>query len=351
MSTKNSWGYTRVMNLSKQVYSAFLIEIKQKIYQSQYEALKAVNTELINLYWEIGKVITQKQELYGWGKSVVENLSEDIRKEFPGVKGYSSSNLWRMKGFYQEYKEDEKLAPMVREIGWSHNVVILEKCKDRFERAFYMKMTKKYGWTKNVLIHQVGGKAYERFLMNQTNFDKTLEKKYRNQAKLAVKDSYSFDFLGMSEDYSERDIELGLIKNIRSFLMEMGGDFTYIGNQYRLKVAGEEFFIDLLLYHRQLQSLVAIELKTTKFKPEYAGQMQFYLTALDETVKAAHENPSIGIIICKSKNRTVVEYALKRNDMPIGVANYVISEELPENLQKLLPTSEEIAKNLEGIIT
>ena len=338
------------MNLSEPSYKQFFIEIKEKIYQSQYKALQAVNSELIALYQDIGKSIVEKQDQYGWGKSVVEQLSDDLRKDMPGVKGYSSSNLWRMRAFYQEYQGSEKLAPLVREIGWSHNVVIMEKCKDDLEREFYIKMTKKYGWTKSVLIHQVEGKSYERFLLNQTNFDKTVPEKYRHQAKLAIKDSYSFDFLEMSEDHSERDMELGLIKNIRKFLMEMGGDFTFIGNQYRLEIAGDEFFIDLLLYHRQLQSLIAIELKMTKFKPEHAGQMQFYLTALDETVKASHENPSIGIIICKGKNRTVVEYALKRNDVPIGVANYMISEELPEDMQHLLPTAEEIAKSLEGLM-
>ncbi|NQU83904.1 MAG: DUF1016 domain-containing protein, partial [Parcubacteria group bacterium] len=334
----------------KTAYKSFLEEIKEKVYKSQYQALKVVNIELINLYWEVGKSIIEKQELYGWGKSVVENLSKDLQKEFPGVKGFSSSNLWRMKSFCGEYQSKTKLAPLVREIGWSHNLVVLEKCKDDLEREFYIKMTKKYGWSKNILIHQVEGKSYERFLINQTNFDKALEEKYKHQAKLAVKDSYSFDFLEMSEDYSEREMELGLMKNIRKFLLEMGGDFAFIGNQYRLEVGGDEFYTDLLLYHRQLQSLVAIELKTTKFKPEYAGKMQFYLTVLDETVKAEHEKPSIGIIICKDKNRTVVEYALKRADTPIGIANYTISEELPENMKKLLPTPEEIIKSLESML-
>jgi predicted nuclease of restriction endonuclease-like (RecB) superfamily len=251
-----------------------------------------------------------------------------------------------MRNLYSHYKGNEKLPPMVAEISWSHNILILEKCKADLEREFYIKMTKKYGWTKSVLTHQVEGKSYERFLLNPTNFDQSLAEKYKYQAKLAVKDSYSFDFLEMSEDYSEREMELGLIKNIRSFLMEMGGDFTFVGNQYRLEVGGDEFYIDLLLYHRKLQSLVAIELKTTKFKPEHAGQMQFYLAVLDDTVKTENENPSIGIIICKDKNRTVVEYALKESNTPIGVANYTISEELPSNLKEILPTSEEIAESL-----
>ena len=332
--------------IDKTAYKNFVEEIKEKVYRSQYEALKSVNKELIKLYWEIGASIIEKQEQYGWGKSIVENLSKDLQKEFPGVKGFSVQNLWYMRQFCTEYKGKEKLQPLVGGISWSKHIVIISKCKDDLEREFYIKMTKKYGWSKNVLIHQVEGQAYERFLLNQTNFDKSLAEKYKYQAKLAVKDSYSFDFLEMSEDYSEREMELGLMKNIRSFLMEMGGDFTFVGNQYRLEVEGDEFYIDLLLYHRKLQSLVAIELKTTKFKPEHAGQMQFYLAVLDDTVKTEDENPSIGIIICKDKNRTVVEYALKESNTPIGVANYTISDKLPDDMKELLPTSKEIAESL-----
>ncbi len=334
------------MNLSDQTYTNFLKEIKEKIYQSQYKALKAVNTQLISLYWELGQSIVEKQKQYGWGKSVVESLAADLQKEFPGTRGYSSSNLWRMKNFYQEYYKNKKLAPLVREIGWSHNLVILEKCKDNLEREFYIKMTKKYGWTKNILIHQVEGKSYEQFLLNQTNFDKALEEKYKHQAKLGVKDSYSFDFLEMADDYKERDLELGLVKNIRRFLMEMGSDFSFIGNQYRIELDGTEFFIDLLLYHRRLKSLIAIELKTSEFKPEYAGKMQFYLSVLDDKLKVEGENPPIGIIICKSKNRTVVEYALSTATKPMGVANYSLSSRLPEDLKKLLPSPKEIIENL-----
>jgi predicted nuclease of restriction endonuclease-like (RecB) superfamily len=338
------------MSLTEQPYKEFLIEVKEKIYQSQLNALKAVNSELIALYWSLGKSIVEKQEEYGWGKSVVEQLSEDLRNDMPGVKGYSSDNLWRMRKFYLRYKENEKLAPLVQEIGWSHNIVIMEKCKDDLEREFYMNMTKKYGWSKNVLIHQVEGKSYERFLANQTNFDSTLAEKYKDQAKLAVKDSYSFDFLELSEEFSEREMELELMRNIRKFLMEMGGDFAFMGNQYRLIVGEEEFFIDLLLYHRRLKSLIVVELKTTKFKPEYAGKMQFYLTALNETVKMEEENSSIGIIICKEKDRTTVEFALKDMNSPMGVATYRLQNELPDYLEGLLPSPEEIAKSLEGLM-
>lgn len=337
-------------NISKTDYSTFFETVKEQVYQSQYEALKQVNKQLIGLYWSIGKAIVEKQEQFGWGKSIVETLSNDLQKEFVGVKGFSSQNLWRMRKFYDVYHTNEKLAPMVREIGWSHNIQIFEKCKDDLEREFYIQMAKKYGWTKNVLIHQIEGKSYERFLLNQTNFDKALEEKYRHQAKLAVKDSYSFDFLGMSDDYGEREMELQLIKNIRSFLMEMGTDFAFIGNQHKLTVGQEEFFIDILLYHRQLKSLIAIELKTTKFKPEYAGKLQFYLTALNETVKTEDENPAIGIIICKDKDRTTVEYALKDMNSPMGVATYTLKEELPSEMRDLLPSPEEIAEQLEKFI-
>ncbi len=333
--------------ISSTDYKAFYQEIKEQVYQSQYEALKQVNKQLIKLYWFIGKAIVEKQETHKWGKSVVENLSNDLQKEFVGVKGFSVDNLWRMRKFFLRYKENEKLAPLVQEIGWSHNIIVMEKCKDDLQREFYIKMIRKFGWTKSVLIHQVEGKSYERWLLNQTNFDKALQEKYKHQAKLAVRDSYSFDFLEMTENYGEREMELQLIKNIRSFLMEMGTDFAFIGNQYKLTVGEEDFYIDILLYHRRLKSLIAIELKTVKFKPEFAGKLQFYLTALNETIKTEDENPAIGIIICKDKDRTTVEYALKDMNSPMGIATYTLKEELPLEMKNLLPSAEEIAESLE----
>jgi predicted nuclease of restriction endonuclease-like (RecB) superfamily len=338
------------MKIEESDYKLLLEEIKEKIRKSRYEALKKVNKELINLYWQIGGSIVERQEKYGWGKSVVEQLGVDLQNEYPGIRGYSSSNLWRMRGFYKFYKDNEKLAPLVREISWSHNIVILEKCKDDIEREFYIKMSKKFGWTKAILIHQVEGNSYERFLVNQTNFEDTLVAKYKDQAKLAIKDEYSFDFLEMSEEYRERDLELGLVKDIQKFLIELGGDYAFIGNQYRLKVGTEDFFVDLLLFHRELQCLVAIELKATSFKPEYAGKLQFYLTALNEQVKKEHEQPSIGILICKEKDRTVVEYSLKTTSHPMGVASYRIEKEVPDDLKSYLPTPEEIIKRIEGFL-
>jgi predicted nuclease of restriction endonuclease-like (RecB) superfamily len=329
-------------------YQSFFKEIKERIRSAQYEALRAVNKELIALYWDLGKMIVERQDKEGWGKSVVERLAKDLQKEFPGIKG-SERNLWNMRIFYLAYKDSKKLQPLVAEISWTKNVIIMGKCKDDLEREFYIKMTKKFGWTKNVLIHQIESQAYERFLLNQTNFDQALPEKYRPQAKLAVKDEYTFDFLELGEEHSERELELALINNIRRFLIEMGGYFTFIGNQYRLEVGGDEFFVDLLLYHRKLRCLVAIELKVGEFKPEYAGKMQFYLSVLNDTIRLAEENPSIGIILCKEKNRIIVEYALKDTTQPIGVSTYRITSTLPEELQKYLPSGEEIAKRLEGV--
>jgi predicted nuclease of restriction endonuclease-like (RecB) superfamily len=251
-----------------------------------------------------------------------------------------------MRQFYLEYRENKKLQPLVGEISWTKNVIIITKCKDDLKREFYIKMTKKFGWTKDVLIHQIENQSYEKYLLNQTNFDKALPEKYRHQAKLAVKDEYTFDFLELGDEHSERELEIDLLNNIRKFLIEMGGYFAFIGNQYRIEVEEEEFFLDLLLYHRKLKCLVAVELKIGKFKPAYAGQMQFYLSALDDKVKLEEENPSIGIIICKSKVKTVVEYALKYVNKPIGVSTYKISKELPKEIKKYLPSPKEIEKRL-----
>lgn len=331
-------------------YLNFKNEITARIRSAQYEALKAVNKEMIALYWEVGKRITEQQTALGWGKSVVENLSRDIQKEFPGIKGFGVSNMWDMARFYTEYQSNEILQPLVGEISWSKHIIILTKCKETQQRQFYILATKKYGWTKNVLINKIEVKTYENYLLGQSNFDITLPDSIKNQAILALKDEYTFDLVGLAEEHSEYELEQAIIKNIRAFLMEFGTDFSFIGNQYRLEVDEKEYFIDLLLYNRRLQAMIAIELKIGEFQPEYKGKMEFYLNILNDTVKLPHENPAIGIIICKSKSRMIVEYALKSSNMPIGVATYSLSSELPEAYKKLLPTSEEIAKKIEILI-
>jgi predicted nuclease of restriction endonuclease-like (RecB) superfamily len=236
---------------------------------------------------------------------------------------------------------------LVREIACSHNLVILERCTDPLEREFFIRMTRKFGWSKNVLIHQIENQSYEKTLLGQTNFDKTLTPKLRAQAKLAVRDEYTFDFLELGEEHAERELERALVGRIEQFLRAMGGLFAFVGSQYRLEVEGREFFIDLLLFHRRLRCLVAIELKVGEFQPEFVGKMQFYLTALDRQVREEGENPSIGIILCKEKRRTIVEYALYNATKPIGVTTYRIVKRLPKELKGQLPSPEEIAKLLE----
>ncbi|TAE18477.1 MAG: DUF1016 domain-containing protein [Bacteroidetes bacterium] len=319
--------------------------MKARIRQAQYEALKAVNKEQLQLYWDLGKMIVEKQQQTRWGKSVVERIAKDLQAEFVGERGFSARNLWRIRQFYELYSQNAILPPLVAEIGWSHNVVVMEKCKVDSQREFYIRMAKKFGWTKEVLIHQIDNKTYEKYLLNQTNFEETLPEKYKKQAILAVKDEYQFGFLELADQHSEFELEAAIIKNIREFLLEMGGYFSFIGNQFRLEVGGQEYFIDLLLFHRKLACLVALELKIGEFTPEMVGKMQFYLSVLNDTLREPHENPAIGIVVCKSKNRTIVEYALKDSTKPIGVATYSISTEVPEAWKKLLPTAEQLEKH------
>ncbi len=328
-------------------YALLLAEVKERVRSAQYAALRAVNKELVGLYWDIGRMIVRRQEGKSWGKAVVERLAADLQADFPGVGGFSASNLWRMKSFFEAYVSSEKLAPLVREIAWSHNLLILERCTDALEREFYVRMTRKFGWTKQVLIHQIENQSYEKTLLGQTNFDKALTPALRAQAKLAVKDEYTFDFLELGEEHSERELERALIARIETFLRAMGGRFAFIGSQYRLEVEDKEYFIDLLLYHRRLRCLLAVELKIGEFQPEFVGKMQFYLTALDRQVREKGEQPSIGIILCKEKNRTVVEYALQSAKKPIGVASYHVVKRLPKELKGQLPSPAEIAKLLE----
>jgi len=268
-------------DLIDQGYTDFLAQIKLRIRQKQYQALRAVNSELVSLYWEIGESICCKQDELGWGKAVVKNLSRDLQSEFPGRNGLSSQNLWFMRQFYREYRDKANLQPLVREISWAKNLVILSRCKVDLEREFYLRATARFGWTKSVLQHQIDNKSYEKYLLNQNNFNTVLPDEIKAQASLAVKDNYTFDFLELGDAHSERELEQALVQNLRSFLAEMGGAFAFVGSQYRLEVGGQEYFIDLLLFHRRLRCLVAIELKIVDFKPEHKGKMEFYLEALD----------------------------------------------------------------------
>ena len=281
------------MSMGRQIiskdYAALLAEVKNRVRSAQYDALRAVNRELINLYWDIGRMIVAHQRGASWGKAIVERLSADLRVEFPGVSGFSSQNLWYMRQFYSEYCENQKLQPLVGEISWAKHLVIMARCKDPLEREFYIRMTRKFGWSRSVLIHQIENQSYEKALLGQTNFDKALTPALRAQAKLAVKDEYTFDFLELSDEHSERELERALIARIEHFLRAMGGLFAFVGSQFRLEIEDKEYFIDLLLFHRRLKSMVAIELKVGEFQPEFVGKMQFYLTALDRQVREKGE--------------------------------------------------------------
>ncbi|MCC6123939.1 MAG: DUF1016 family protein [Pirellulales bacterium] len=330
-------------------YRSLLTEIKDRIKASQYAALKSVNKALVGLYWDIGRAINERQLAGLHGDAVVKRLANDLQIEFAGVAGFSWRNLFNMRDLYLSYCNKPKLQPLVANVGWTHNLIIIQRCSDPLEREFYLRMTKKFGWSKNVLIHQIENQSYEKTLLGQTNFERALSPKLRAQAKLAVKDEYTFDFLEMGKEHSERELERSLIARIEDFLRAMGGLFAFVGSQFRLEVGGEEFFIDLLLYHRRLRCLVAIDLKIGKFEPEFVGKMQFYLSALDAQVRESGENNSIGIILCKEKNRTIVEYALYDARKPIGVATYRTIKRLPKELKGQLPTPEEIGKLLEDV--
>jgi predicted nuclease of restriction endonuclease-like (RecB) superfamily len=330
-------------------YAQILEDLKSKIKASQLQAISAVNKQLISIYRDIGRTIHEQQSAAEWGSSIVEHLAKDLQKSFPGMKGFSSRNLWRMKDFYISYRDNEKLTALLAEISWTHHLIILEKCKDPLEREFYIRMSKRQSWSYRVLMNQISNQTYEKTMTSQTNFDKNLPERLRPEAKLAMKDDYAFSFLELDEEHNEHELERAILCRIEDFLREVGSVYSFMGSQYRLEVGDQEYFVDLLLYHRKLRALVAIELKIGVFIPEYVGKMQFYLAVLDDTVRLKGENPSIGIILCKEKNRTIVEYALKETSKPINVASYQMVTKLPKQLQKELPSPEQISKLLNHI--
>jgi predicted nuclease of restriction endonuclease-like (RecB) superfamily len=329
-------------------YNDFLHEVKAQVRKHQRQALRAANNELLALYWWLGENISRKQAEQGWGKAVVETLARDLQAEFPGRNGFSARNLWNVLDFYREYASKPKLQPLVAEIGWTNNLIIMARCEDDLEREFYLRASARFGWTKNVLQHQLDNQSYHQYLAGQTNFDAVLPDSIKAQALMAVKDRYTFDFMGLADEHSERELEQALVRNLRDFLAEMGGAFTFVGNQYRLEVDHKDYFIDLLLFHRRLRCLVAIELKIGEFKPEHKGQIEFYLDQLDQHHRLAGENTPIGIVICRSKTKTVVEYALRNMSRPLGIATYTITPQLPASFESDLPSPEEIAARLQA---
>lgn len=325
-------------------YADMLRSIKTAVSASQLRAQRTVNRELIGLYWIIGREIAQRQEQEGWGKSVVEQLSRDLCQEFPGQQGFSMQNLWYMRQFFLEYQAEPNLQQLVGEIPWGQNLLIMAKVKDSAARAYYLRMTAKQGWSRNVLLNQVKGQAYERHVLaeKQHNFAETLPEHLASQADEAMKDVYLLDFLGIGKPVVEREMERRMVNRIKDVILELGYGFAFLGNQYRVSLEGKDYFIDLLFYHRRLKSLVAVELKSGAFLPEYAGKMNFYLNLLDDLVREPDENPSIGIILCADRNRVEVEYALRGIDKPVGVAEYTLTHDLPRELAGKLPDAKQI---------
>lgn len=302
-------------------YAQLLNDAKARIQAARTRAALAVNRELIALYWDLGRMIVERQKQHGWGDAVIERLGADLRREFPHNTGFSRANLFRMRALYLTYREgNEFVAQLVRQIPWGHNIVILEKIKDPAAREYYLRAAAENGWSRNVLVHQIETDAFARHALNRktTTFKETLPAPLGDQAEEMLKDPYVFDFVTLDESAKELEVERALLARLRDFLLELGKGFAFLGSQYRLEVGGEEFFINLLFYHRVLRCLVAIELKAGGFKPEYAGKMNFYLNALDDFVRLPDENPSIGLILCKQKNTVVVEYALRGLKTPLG---------------------------------
>ncbi len=328
-------------------YNDFLSELKTRISHAQLRAAVAVNKELVLLYWQIGRDILHRQQQQGWGAKVINRLATDLQQAFPEIKGFSLRNLKYMRAFAQAYPDEQFVQQLVAQIPWGHNVRILDTVKDSVEREWYIKQTIQYGWSRNVLVHQIESQLYHRQGKAITNFDLTLSKPQSELAQQLLKDPYSFDFLNLGEEILERDLERALINHIRDFLLELGVGFAFVGSQYHLEVGGEDFYIDLLFYHLRLRCYVVIDLKIEEFKPEFSGKMNFYVSAVDDLLRHPDDQPTIGIILCKSKNKVIAEYSLRDMNKPIGVSVYQLRNNLPKGLQGNLPTVEQLEAELE----
>ncbi len=328
------------MNIIKSTdYKKFFKTIKDRILQSRYEAYRAVNKELILLYWDIGRAIVEKQERLKWGDGVVEKLAEDLQREFAGMKGLSAQNLWRMKQMYETYQSNEKLSTLLRELSWSHNILILHTAKSIGEKEFYIKTCINERWSFRELERQIDSALFERYMLSRK--PRTIVSKTKETDPLThFKNEYLLDFLGLQDGFSEKNLRKAIVGNLKQFFLEFGRYFTFVGEEYPVCVGGEDFKIDLVFYHRILRCLVAVELKIGKFQPEYVGKMQFYLGALDRKIKLDHENPSVGLILCKDHNREVVEIALSKTISPMQISLYktqIIDQRLLKKRLHVLP--------------
>lgn len=345
-----------VLFLNNEDYKVWIADIKKRIKQSQIKAAVKVNYELLDLYWNLGKDIVEKQTESKWGDSFLETVSKDLKKSFPGMKGFSLQNLKNIRYWYRFYSENmnglqlvsqsSTVEEMIKSIPWGHNQRIMYKCKDINEAIFYVQKTMDNSWSRRVLEHQIDSRLYERQGKAVTNFRVKLPEAQSDLAEQTLKDPYNFDFLSLREEYDEKELEDALVDQITQFLLELGTGFSYIGRQVHIKVGNTDFYMDLLFYHVRLHCYIVVELKTEKFKPEFAGKLNFYVTAVNKNMKTAEDNQTIGILICKDKDDVVAEYALDDMSQPIGITRYELTKVLRDEFKSSLPTIEEIENEL-----
>lgn len=331
-------------------YKSWLQELKQSFLRAQLKAATRVNSTLLEFYWQLGGDIVEKQKASQWGEGFLAQLSEDLTREFPDIKGFSLRNLKYVRQWYSFYTSapeigQQAVAQLVQ-IPWGHNIVIVSKCQNPAEALFYVRHTQQYGWSRNILIHHMESGLYQRDGKATTNFEHTLPPIQSDLAQQSLKDPYMFDFLSLTTNYSERELEKGLEEHMTRFLLELGAGFAYVGKQVQLAVGDKDFYLDLLFYHLKLRCYVVVELKAGEFSPEHAGKLNFYLTAVDRQLKTAQDNPSIGLLLCKQKDGLIAEYSLADMQKPIGVSQYQLTQALPEDLKSSLPSVEEIEAEL-----
>lgn len=329
-------------------YAEWLADLKTRIHTAQQRATLAVNRELVLLYWQIGRDILDRQAEQGWGAKVIDRLSHDLRTAFPEMKGFSSRNLKYMRAFAEVWPDSGFVQAVLAQLPWYHQLALLDKLDDGEARRWYAAKAIENNWSRNILVMQIETGLKERSGAAVNNFESRLPKSHSDLARESLKDPYRLDFLGLGEEAAERDIENALVQHITQFLLELGAGFAYVGRQVHIEVGGDDFFIDLLFYHLKLRCYVVIEIKAGKFKPDHLGQLGFYMTAVDKQVKHQEDARTIGLLLCKSKNKVVAEYALHDNSKPIGIAEYQLAASLPEELKTSLPSIEQIERELEG---
>ncbi|UQN10765.1 YhcG family protein [Deinococcus sp. QL22] len=327
-------------------YATLLGNLKTQIRQAQTQAALSVNRELVLLYWQIGQSILERQGQAGWGAKVIDRLAQDLKTEFPEMKGFSRSNLSAMQQFAATWPDPAIVQQLVGQIPWGHNVALLQKVKDPAAREWYARATIQHGWSRNILIHQIDSRLIERQGQATSNFDRALPAPQSELAGQLLKDPYNFDFLSLGTQALERDLERSLLAHLRDFMLELGVGFAFVGSQVHLEVGGEDFYLDLLFYHLKLRCYVVIDLKIGEFKPEYVGKMNFYLSAADDLLRHPQDAPSIGLLLCKTQNKVIAEYALRGVEKPLGIASYQLAEALPDYLEGQLPSVEELEAEL-----